>query len=521
MALQRLADPNTAVQWLRAGGVGTLRTDSRQVRAGDGFLAWPGVRDDGRRHVAAALAAGAARCLIDDDQHADTFGFDATRVAAVPQLKAAAGWVADAWYGHPSHALEVVAVTGTNGKTSVAWWTAQALTALGRRCGVIGTLGAGEAPKAGSGGDPPGAGQDAHTLRSTGLTTPDAVLLQATLHDFVARGFAACAMEASSIGIVDHRLAGTRIAVAQFTNLTRDHLDYHGDMAAYWAAKRLLFNWPGLRAAVVNIDDEQGATLADELDAVFAQGGAPAVWTYAIHRPARLQAANLRHLPDGMAFDLVEKGTTLPVRCALLGAYNVSNLLAVIGALRALGIALADGVRVVPQLSPVPGRMQRVSMPDAAAPLVVVDYAHTPDALEQALLALKPLAQARGGKLWCLFGCGGNRDATKRPLMGAIAHRLADHLVLTSDNPRDENPALILSQILAGIQGDDTVDVIEDRSVAIHDALARADAADVVLLAGKGHEETQEVAGVKRPFSDVGVAAQALAQRAQRGGTPA
>jgi UDP-N-acetylmuramyl-tripeptide synthetase len=508
MALQRLADANAAVQWLRAGGVGALRTDSRQVRAGDAFLAWPGVRDDGRRHVAAALAAGAARCLIDAGDDADTFGFDATRVAAVPQLKAAAGWVADAWYGHPSHALEVVAVTGTNGKTSVAWWTAQALTALGQRCGVIGTLGAGEPPKP---------GDDTHTLASTGLTTPDAVLLQATLHDFVARGFAACAMEASSIGIVDHRLAGTRIAVAQFTNLTRDHLDYHGDMTAYWAAKRLLFNWPGLRAAVVNVDDEQGATLADELEAVFAQHGTPAVWTYAIEGPARLRAANLRHLPEGMAFDLVEKGASLPVRCALLGAYNVSNLLAVIGALRALGIALADAARVVPQLSPVPGRMQRVSVPDAAAPLVVVDYAHTPDALEQALLALKPLAQARGGRLWCLFGCGGNRDATKRPLMGAIAHRLADHLVLTSDNPRDENPALILSQILAGIQGDDTVDVIEDRRVAIHDALARADAADVVLLAGKGHEETQEVAGVKRPFSDTGVAAQALAQRAQRG----
>jgi UDP-N-acetylmuramyl-tripeptide synthetase len=511
MALQRLDDFNAAVQWLRAGSVGALRTDSRHVRAGDAFLAWAGARQDGRRHVSDALAAGAARCLV-DSEGAEPFSFDDARIAAVPQLKAAAGLVADAWYGQPSQVLEVVAVTGTNGKTSVAWWTAQALGALGQRCGVIGTLGVGEPPKP---------GDASPQLQSTGLTTPDAVLLQATLRDFVARGFVACTMEASSIGIVDHRLAGTRIAVAQFTNFTRDHLDYHGDMAAYWAAKRLLFGWPGLRAAVVNIDDEQGATLADELEAAFALRGAPAVWTYSTREPARLQALNLRHLADGMAFDLVENDTTIPVRCALVGAYNVGNLLAVIGALRALGIRLADAARVLPLLSPVPGRMQRVTAPDASTPVVVVDYAHTPDALEQALQALRPLAHARGGKLWCLFGCGGNRDATKRPLMGAIAHRLADHVVLTSDNPRDENPALILSQILAGIQGDDTVDVIEDRRIAIDDALARADDVDVVLLAGKGHEETQEVAGVKRPFSDVAVAAQALALRAKGGGAVA
>jgi murE/murF fusion protein len=520
MALQRLDDVNAAVHWLRAGGTGALRTDSRRVQAGDAFLAWAGAHHDGRTHVASALAAGASRCLV-DDAGAGAFGFADARIAAVPQLKAVAGPIADAWYGQPSQALEVVAVTGTNGKTSVAWWTAQALSALGQRCGVIGTLGVGEPPRTVVGGEPPSAGDPSPQLQSTGLTTPDAVLLQATLRDFVARGFAACTMEASSIGIVDHRLAGTRIAVAQFTNFTRDHLDYHGDMAAYWAAKRLLFGWPGLRAAVVNVDDEQGATLADELEAAFALRGAPAVWTYGINGPARLQALNLRHLADGIAFDLVEKDTTVPVRCALVGAYNVSNLLAVVGALRALGIALADAARVVPQLTSVPGRMQRVTASDASLPVVVVDYAHTPDALEQALQALRPLAHARGGKLWCLFGCGGNRDATKRPLMGAIAHRLADHVVLTSDNPRHENPALILSQILAGIQGDDTVDVIEDRRVAIHDALSRADTADVVLLAGKGHEETQEVAGVKRPFSDVAVAAQALALRIKSGGAVA
>jgi UDP-N-acetylmuramoyl-L-alanyl-D-glutamate--2,6-diaminopimelate ligase len=319
-------------------------------------------------------------------------------------------------------------------------------------------------------------------------------------------------MEASSIGLVDHRLTGTRIAVAQFTNFTRDHLDYHGDMPTYWAAKRTLFGWPGLRAAVINIDDEQGAALAGDL---AANVDPLALWTYSLRDAARLSARNLRYEGDHQAFELVEETTSLPVRCHLIGRYNVSNLLAVIGALRALGFDLARAATVIPALSPVPGRMQQVSGA-GRVPIVVVDYAHTPDALEQALHALRPLADARGGKLWCVFGCGGNRDATKRPLMGAIAHRCADHVVLTSDNPRNEPPGVILSQIMAGIPGTGDVDVIEDRRIAIHEAVERAGTNDVVLLAGKGHEETQEVAGVKRPFSDVAVAEQALALR---GGT--
>lgn len=507
MPLARLGDAPAAVRWLRDSQAAALCTDSRRLRAGDAFLAWAGARHDARRHVADALAAGAVRCLIDADGDADgddastaAFGFDPddARIAALPRLKARAGLIADAWYGEPSRALDVVAVTGTNGKTSVAWWTAQALSALGRRSGVIGTLGVGEAGAA---------------LQPTGLTTPDAVMVQATLAAFVAQGFKACTMEASSIGLVDHRLTGTRIAVAQFTNLTRDHLDYHGDMPAYWSAKRGLFAWPGLRAAVVNLDDEQGAALASELAAATG-ADAPALWTYSMRGPARLQARQLQHLSDGLGFELVEGDRVLPIRCGLIGAYNVSNLLAVIGALRSLGITLADAARVVPQLSPVPGRMQRVGGGgERALPLVVVDYAHTPDALDQALQALHPLAAARGGRLWCVFGCGGNRDATKRPLMGAIAHQHADHVVLTSDNPRDESPALILAQILAGIHDGTSVDVIEDRRAAIHEAVERAAPNDVVLIAGKGHEDTQEVAGVKRPFSDVAVAAQALSGR--------
>jgi len=498
----RLDTAAQAAAWLAErvppAAAGRLRTDSRQVRAGDAFIAWPGQATDGRRHVAAALAAGANACLVEADG-AEAFGFDAAdaRIAQLPGLKAATGAIAAAWFGQPAARLQVIAATGTNGKSSTAWWTAQALSALGRRCGVVGTLGIGEPPRA----DAPGA------IEYTGLTTPDPVTLQAAFRRMADDGYAACAIEASSIGLAEHRLAGTPVTVAQFTNFTRDHLDYHGDMAAYWAAKRALFSWPGLRAAVVNVDDEQGAALAAELQAATLD-----LWTTAVAGPARLRAEGLAYVDGGLAFTLAEGAQRADVRSTLIGDYNASNLLAVLGALRALGVPLAEAAAVVPQLTPVPGRMQRV--PAAAGqPEVVVDYAHTPDALDKAIGALRPLATARGGALWCVFGCGGDRDATKRPLMGAIAHRLADRVVLTSDNPRGERPGLILSQILAGICASQAVAVIEDRRAAIAHAVTQAGAADVVLVAGKGHEDYQEVDGVKRPFSDVAVAAEALAQR--------
>ena len=538
-----LATVGDATAWLAARvaagpgqpGADVLRTDSRQVQPGDVFIAWPGHATDGRQYVAAALAAGAAACLVEADG-ADAFGLalaDA-RIATLPGLKAATGPLAAAWFGHPAQALQVIAVTGTNGKSSTAWWTAQALTALGRRCAVVGTLGIGEPPLAASPG----------SLRPTGLTTPDPVTLQAALRRLADTGFAAVAIEASSIGLAEHRLAGLPVTVAQFTNLSRDHLDYHGDMPTYWAAKRALFGWPALRAAVVNIDDAHGAALALEP----ALAGLD-LWTTSLaERPspddpsralpsARLQALHLTYTGGGLAFTVAEGDARAPVRSALIGDYNAHNLLAVLGALRALGVPLAQAVSVVPLLTPVPGRMDRVAAlladssanssagsssdpaadpaaPAAAAqPEVVVDYAHTPDALDKALAALRPLAAARGGRLWCVFGCGGNRDASKRPLMGAIAQRGADRLVLTSDNPRNERPVAILDQILAGMADPDAVQVIEDRRAAITHAVLHAAPQDVVLLAGKGHEETQEVAGVKRPFRDSVVAAQALQMR--------
>jgi UDP-N-acetylmuramoyl-L-alanyl-D-glutamate--2,6-diaminopimelate ligase len=486
-----------AAAWLRQRGARSLASDSRRARPGDAFIAWPGHVHDARRFVPAALAVGAAACLV-EAEGAAAFEFEGDRVAALRGLKAAAGAVASDFLGAPSRRLDVLAVTGTNGKTSTAWWLAQALGVLGRRCGVVGTLGVGEPPN----------------LLSSGLTTPDPVALQLAFHHFAEERFAACAIEASSIGLAEQRLAGSAIKVALYTNLTRDHLDHHRTMDAYWKAKAALFDWPGLAAAVVNIDDDQGAVLARQL----AQRPLD-LWTCSVGRPARLSAQGLAYRDGGLCFEVSEGGASLTVRSALIGDYNVANLLGVIGGLRAHGVPLADAVAACAQLTPVPGRMQRVapaaSMRDV--PEVVVDYAHTPDALEKALTALRPFAHERGGRLWCVFGCGGNRDASKRPLMGAIAEQLADHVIVTSDNPREEAPNFIISQILVGLIGHDDVDVIEDRRAAIAYAVRSANARDVVLVAGKGHEATQEIAGVKHPFSDVDVALAALAARMQGG----
>jgi UDP-N-acetylmuramoyl-L-alanyl-D-glutamate--2,6-diaminopimelate ligase len=487
----RLDSPLAAAHWLAGRVQGELRTDSRAVRPGDGFIAWPGATTDGRQFVAAALAAGAAACLVEDVE-VEAFGFADPRVASLAGLKAAAGALADAYFGAPSRRLELIACTGTNGKTSTAWWTAQALGALGRRCGVIGTLGIGEPPPTGA-------------VEPTGLTTPDPVTLHGALRRFADQGYAACAIEASSIGLAEHRLGALRIAVALFTNLTRDHLDYHGSMAAYGDAKRALFAWPGLRAAVVNTDDGFGAQLADDL-----AGGGLDLWTVSLRGPARLRASALAYAEGGLAFEVLEGESRVALRSALVGDYNASNLLVVIGGLRALGVPLATAAGVAAALTPVPGRLQRVN---GAGLEVVIDYAHTPDALEKVLQALRPLAAARGGRLWCVFGCGGNRDATKRPLMGAIAARGADQVVVTSDNPRDEVPAAILAQILSGVTGHDEIAVIEDRREAIRHAVLGAAAGDVVLLAGKGHEDYQEIAGTRRPFSDLEQARTALVAR--------
>ena len=509
MAARLLGSVPAALTWLAQRGVRGLATDSRALQPGDAFIAWPGHAHDGRQHVRQALEAGARACVVEADG-VEAFGFDDDRIAAMDGLKAAAGPLASAFFGSPSDRLAVVAVTGTNGKTSTTWWTAQALSVLGRRCGVIGTLGAGAVPLDGAAGT---------TLTSTGLTTPDPVTLHRAFKRFVGEGLRTAAIEASSIGLAERRLWGTHIDIAVFTNFTQDHLDFHGSMDAYWKAKADLFAWPGLRAAVLNIDDPRGAALQRSLATSDLR-----LWTCStnpqLHPAARLVARDVSYIDGGLAFELVEAGLPpVALRTRLIGDYNVANLLAVVASLRVLGVSLDDVARACAALTPVPGRMQRVrsEAADLRSPEVLVDYAHTPDALDKALRALQPLAAARGGELWCVFGCGGNRDAGKRPAMGAIAQAQAQHVVVTSDNPRHEVPSAILAAITAGMAATPAALVIEDRRAAIAWAVAHAGPCDVVLIAGKGHETDQEIAGVKLPFSDVEEALGALRERAAAG----
>ena len=492
-----LQTPGQAAQWLREHVTGELRTDSRRVQPGDGFIAWPGAATDGRQYMARALEAGASACLMQREGSEPWQGMQpADRLAALLQLKERTGLVAAAYYEQPTHTLRVVAVTGTNGKTSTACWLAQALAhpAIGKRCGVVGTLGVGLWPD----------------LDYTGMTTPDPVLLQRSFRQMLQAGAQLCAIEASSIGIAEHRLDGTRIRTAIFTNFTQDHLDYHGSMQAYWAAKRRLFAWEGLESAVINVDDLQGARLASELAAAGLD-----LWTCSRRQDARLRAWPLPNR-EGLSFEVREGDVMCRIDTTLAGDYNIDNLLGVIGALRAQGVPLALAAQACAQLQPVPGRMQRIlpAQTGAALPLTVVDYAHTPDALTQALQALQPLARERGGRLWCVFGCGGDRDPQKRPLMAAAAEALADRLVLTSDNPRSESVDAILAQMREGLRKPQAATVQQDRAAAIALAVREADPADVLLVAGKGHETTQEIAGTFHPFSDVAQLQAALQVRA-------
>lgn len=486
--MAQLHSVDQAAQWLRSRVRASLRTDSRQVRAADGFIAWPGAAKDGRAYVGAALQQGAAACLV-EHEGADHYAFDSELVSTFAGLKANTGLIAAAYYEQPSAQVKVLAVTGTNGKTSVSWWLAQALAALPEpiACGVVGTLGVGRLQH----------------LVATGLTTPDPVVLQQTLRALADAQVPVCALEASSIGIVERRLDGTHIHTALFTNFTQDHLDYHGSMDAYWAAKAALFSWPGLQAAVLNIDDPKGAALAEQL------GQRLDVWTVSCKRAARLQARHVVY-QQGLRFEVCEGNEAHVLQTRLLGDYNVSNLLCVMAGLRSIGVPLVQAVKACAGLSPVPGRMDCLG--GEHAPLVVVDYAHTPDALDKALHTLRDVAQARGGQLWCVFGCGGDRDPAKRPLMGAVAAKRADQVVITSDNPRSENVQTIVTQILGGLAGRD-VHVQTDRALAIAQTLQEATNADVVLIAGKGHETTQEVAGQRSEFSDRVHALRALQAR--------
>lgn len=460
-----------------------LTLDSRHVRAGDLFLAVPGGKLDGRAHIADALQRGAAAVAY-EVEGATVLPITDAPLIPVKGLAAQLSDIAGRFYGEPSRHLNLVGVTGTNGKTSVTQLVAQALDLLGQHCGIVGTLGTGF-----------------YGALQSGLhTTPNPIAVQATLADLKKAGAKAVAMEVSSHGLDQGRVSALAFDVAVLTNLSRDHLDYHGTMQAYGQAKAKLFAWNDLRCRVINLDDAFGRQLA-------AQPQDSRLIGYSLEDSSAYLYCREAHFDDeGVRATLVTPQGEHHLRSTLLGRFNLSNVLAAIGALLGLDYPLDEILRVLPKLEGPVGRMQRLG--GGARPLVVVDYAHTPDALEKVLMALRPHAK---GQLLCLFGCGGDRDRGKRPLMAATVERLADGVLVTDDNPRSEDPAQIFADIRAGFTAVDNVTFVAGRGVAIAQLIAGASADDVIVLAGKGHEDYQEINGERQPFSDLVEAQRALA----------
>ena len=463
-----------------------LELDSRRLAEGDVFVAVPGVAADGREHIAAALAAGASLVLV----HADGApGVADPRVVWLPGLRETLGELGRRLFAVPE-SLEVIGVTGTNGKSSVTHYLAELSSALGVEAGLIGTLGHGRPRQ----------------LVAGELTTPGPLALQAALGELAAQGMRRVAMEVSSHALVQERLEGARVDAAVFTNLSRDHLDYHGSMAAYAAAKARLFRRQELSLAVVNGDDPLARLMLAGVPRhvrVLGVGEDEAVTLRVIDwMPHAEGQSALIATPDG------ERALEL----GLMGRFNLDNVLLAMATLYGLGHDLDALFRAAAALTPVPGRMQCLTVP--GCPTVVIDYAHTPDALDNALTALRDHL-AGSGRLWCLFGCGGERDTGKRPLMAAAAARRADVLVVTDDNPRGEAAAAIRAQVLAGLADHVACREWAGRDAAIARTIAEAGDEDVVLIAGKGHESYQEVAGVRHAFSDLAEAERALATRAR------
>ena len=475
--LDGIAVPSPSLSTLRPAG---LRLDSRTIQSGEGFVALAGQRQHGLAFADQAMAQG-AECVL---YETPVPGIFADRLAdwpgvGVSELRRHLGVIADRVYGAPSRRLTTIGVTGTNGKTSTVHLLAQALSGVGIDVATIGTLGSGR-PTA---------------LVESERTTPDVLSVHALLRRFVDDGITHVAMEVSSHALDQGRVDNVAFAIAVFTNLSRDHLDYHGDMAAYGAAKAKLFSWPGLSAAVINTDDAFGRSLVAQVPSEVrllrcglqpVSGERPEFFASDVHTDS-----------DGLRFELHTPCGSAEVATRLLGRFNVANLLGVAACLHALEWPLDRVVAALATLDSVPGRMNRYGGSDR--PLVVVDYAHTPDALEQALTTLRDHAR---GRLLCVFGCGGERDTGKRPQMGAVAEAGADRIVVTDDNPRDEDGDAIVADIVAGLARPDDALIERDRARAIRLAIAEARVGDVVLIAGKGHEPYQDIAGYKRPFDD-------------------
>lgn len=455
-------------------------SDSRDVVAGALFLAYPGEKTDGRAYIPDAIAKGASAILWEPNHFDWNPDWDIENTPVV-NLKQQAGNIADQFYNSPSTTLRTIGVTGTNGKTSVTQWIAQCFNWLETKAAVIGTLGNGLP----------------NQLTQTSNTTPDALLLQKLLAEYVQKNIEVVALEVSSHGICQGRVNGVHFDVAVLTNLSRDHLDYHGSFEKYAEAKKRLFYSAGLKSAVLNSDEDFGRAIKQELDDVDIE-----VLTYGISS-GDVQATKINLDHGCIRFFVTTPYGQADVSANLIGRFNVYNVLAVLATLLVSKVTLTDAVEAITHIQPLSGRMQLFG--GGELPLVVVDYAHTPDSLKNVLLALREEAQQ---KVICVFGCGGNRDQGKRAMMGEVASKFADGVVVTSDNPRDEDPESIIQAILEGVSGEYAVE--EDRAKAISIAIENARAGDVVLIAGKGHEDYQEIAGKKHHFSDVEQVTRAL-----------
>ena len=497
-------EPNHLIEHIQslANASAKVSADSRQIRSGDIFFAYPvghgNALRDGRQYIDAALANGAALVVFDPAGVGAQY-LDHPQCLAVENLAANAGELCAQWYGYPSKQLQMIGVTGTNGKTSITQWLAGALDGVDHRTAVLGTLGSGFVGN----------------LVQTGYTTPDAPRVQTQLQELLDAGAKQVVMEASSHALDQGRIAGVEFNCAVFTNLTQDHLDYHGNMAAYADAKAKLFQMAGLEHAVINFDDAFGRELAMKLLAK----GAIKVWAYALSKEAlsgfekfgdRLQRVYVNNcVLNGIAYDaqFIHEGVSSnTLHIPVVGDFNLSNALAVWAVLLTQGLSPDEASKRIAKLRPVPGRMELIPLGKNAKSeglLVIVDYAHTPDALQKTLQAIRPIADQRHGKIWCVFGCGGDRDIGKRPQMGAVAESLANHIIITSDNPRSENPQAIMNMVKSGIsESAQNIQMITDRAAAIMAAVRHADPQDIVLVAGKGHETSQEINGKKFDFSD-------------------
>ena len=477
-----------------ATAINGLTDDSRRVRRGDLFLALEGESGHGLAHAEAAIAAGAAAVAWDSSTGDAAEARGPVPFVAVADLAAQQGEIANRWYSWPSRSLDVFAVTGTNGKTTVAFLIAQCLQRLGERCGYLGTLGHGIE----------------ELSADSDLTTPPCIRLQGALAGMRADGATDVAIEASSHALAQGRLTGTRLNAAIFTNLSRDHVDYHGDMEAYGETKARLFTDFECQHRIIGIDCEFGRQLAtrcgDEVITTSALSARPANGQrYVIVRSAVAGSSGSK---VRVTSSWGEGEVTVP----LPGEFNIANAMQVFALLLARGIDFDDAREVMAQMSAPPGRLQAVTGSDLSLPQVYVDYAHTPAALEAVLQALRAHT---AGHLWCVFGCGGDRDVGKRPLMGATVDRLADRAVVTNDNPRSEAPQKIIAEILDAMQASTVA--IEDRAAAIAYAVRHAAPGDTVLIAGKGHENYQIIGSERLDFSDFEVALANIRKRSPNG----